>query len=118
MAIETGYMHFESGLQFMNKGIHLLQIAAQNGNEEALFKLGELYTFGIGVQQNTNKALDYFNQASVAAGNPELYCICFCPDDGSQMIACDSCDKWFHCRCVDIDSNNLPDEYKCPNCSK
>ena len=111
MATETGT------LQFMNEGIALLQMAAQNNNEEALFKLGELYILGIGVQQNTNKALDYFNQASMAAGNPELYCICFCPDDGSQMIACDSCDKWFHCRCVGIDSNNLPDEYKCPNCS-
>ena len=33
----------------------------------------------------------------------DVYCYCKCPDDGTQMVQCDSkmCDDWFHVNCID-----------------
>ena len=33
-----------------------------------------------------------------------VFCICRMPDNGSQMICCDRCDKWFHLDCVGTSS--------------
>lgn len=49
----------------------------------------------------------------------ELYCICRTPYDESQFyIYCDSCQGWFHGRCVGVlqsEANNI-DVYTCPDC--
>ncbi|KAK7481756.1 hypothetical protein BaRGS_00027004 [Batillaria attramentaria] len=46
-------------------------------------------------------------------------CVCDQPDDGHLMIACDSCNEWFHGDCVGVteeDAKRL-DLYCCPVCT-
>ena len=33
-----------------------------------------------------------------------IYCVCHLPDDGSQMVQCSNCFKWYHVKCVVTDS--------------
>ncbi|KAI8922530.1 hypothetical protein DFJ77DRAFT_425647, partial [Powellomyces hirtus] len=50
---------------------------------------------------------------------PQLYCICRTEYDGKQfMIACDSCQEWFHGKCVNVKQNakNKNEKYFCVNC--
>ena len=48
----------------------------------------------------------------------ELYCICRMPDVyGDRMIACDTCAKWFHCKCVGATIRVSKATWKCPSCS-
>ncbi|KAK9094803.1 hypothetical protein Scep_026272 [Stephania cephalantha] len=44
-----------------------------------------------------------------------LYCICRKPYDQRPMIACDSCDEWYHFDCVNL-QGPLPKTYMCPAC--
>ena len=39
-------------------------------------------------------------------------------DEVENWIACDNCDSWNHCRCVEIDPDNLPQCFNCLRCSK
>ena len=32
----------------------------------------------------------------------ELHCICRMPDDGSNMVACSKCKKWYHEECLRV----------------
>lgn len=36
--------------------------------------------------------------------------------DDLPMVQCDNCFMWLHIDCVDLDQDNLPDEYFCPRC--
>ena len=47
------------------------------------------------------------------------HCLCGGPSDGSFMISCDGCDKWYHAVCVKFDSNKEGEDSKwlCPPCS-
>ena len=29
-----------------------------------------------------------------------IFCHCRLPDNGDEMICCDTCDEWFHVRCI------------------
>ena len=50
------------------------------------------------------------------------YCTCRGPADGSFMIGCDTCDMWFHGKCVGVTSKAgdameaAGDRYSCPLC--
>lgn len=46
-----------------------------------------------------------------------IRCICGFPEDDGSTIQCDVCDVWQHFLCIDIDENNVPDEYLCDECS-
>lgn len=46
-----------------------------------------------------------------------IRCICGYPEDDGSTIQCDVCDVWQHFLCIDIDENNVPDEYLCDECS-
>lgn len=53
----------------------------------------------------------------------ERYCLCKGPSDGSFMIGCDTCEEWFHGRCVRVSAKmgkKLEQEHKpfiCPLCA-
>ncbi len=46
------------------------------------------------------------------------YCLCRGADDGTPMICCDTCNEWYHTRCVKLTARSarLLDEYYCPKC--
>ena len=46
----------------------------------------------------------------------EVHCICRMPDDGSKMVCCDTCNKWFHAACVEY--NDQIKSWYCVECSK
>lgn len=43
--------------------------------------------------------------------------LCDDPDEG-KMIACDSCDVWYHFACVDVLTITSTDAWNCPSCRK
>lgn len=49
---------------------------------------------------------------------PELWCICRLPDDGSEMIFCENSNclvQWFHVKCMKM--STIPENsWYCPNC--
>ena len=57
----------------------------------------------------------------VARESDKKYCFSSCSlKEGGKWIACDALEcevEWYHCECVDIDPENLPDgEWMCPPC--
>ncbi|GAB5588296.1 hypothetical protein Unana1_03196 [Umbelopsis nana] len=51
------------------------------------------------------------------AGTDQQYCICRGGYNGKEfMVACDSCQEWFHGRCIGIYEKDVPDHYFCANC--
>ncbi|KAJ4486197.1 hypothetical protein J3R30DRAFT_1468583 [Lentinula aciculospora] len=49
----------------------------------------------------------------------KLYCLCKTKyDEDKPMIACDSCDEWYHMKCVEIPEHmgDLVDQFFCPPC--
>ena len=45
----------------------------------------------------------------------DVYCICRMPDNGSKMVCCDNCNKWFHAACVEYTDNR--NKWYCTECS-
>ncbi|CAL4133750.1 unnamed protein product [Meganyctiphanes norvegica] len=43
-------------------------------------------------------------------------CVCDFTHDDGYMIQCDRCFVWQHVDCMEIDRNNIPDEYLCEAC--
>ena len=44
-------------------------MAAEKDNSTALLKLGELYEYGTGVEQNTHKAIYWYRKAAINGNN-------------------------------------------------
>lgn len=65
------------------------------------------------------KCLRPSSHCSLQQEKEELYCLCRQPYDETQFyICCDTCQDWFHGRCVGVlqaESDSI-DEYRCPNC--
>ena len=48
----------------------------------------------------------------------KVYCVCRLPDDGSRMVACSKCSKWFHLQCTTITTEEeLEQDWFCFNCT-
>ena len=47
------------------------------------------------------------------------HCICGGPGDGTFMLSCDKCERWFHGACVNIDQKTAASlvSWMCPSCS-
>ncbi|XP_045474832.1 nucleosome-remodeling factor subunit NURF301 isoform X2 [Harmonia axyridis] len=75
----------------------------------------------VGITEESSKTLTEFicQECKQASDTQKLYCLCQQPYDNSQFyICCDSCQDWFHGRCVGIlqsEADNI-DEYVCPRC--
>lgn len=47
----------------------------------------------------------------------EVFCSCKMPAQfDATMVRCDKCNKWYHCSCVKLDSESVPEIWECPNC--
>ena len=49
-------------------------------------------------------------------GSGERYCFCGGPSDGSFMLGCDDCDRWFHGECVGRAESTFEGDFVCPEC--
>ncbi|KAL0580409.1 COMPASS (complex proteins associated with Set1p) component [Marasmius crinis-equi] len=77
--------------------------ALPGGPEGEGSKTGEVSGESDGVNDDDNK----------------LYCVCKTRyDEDKSMIACDSCDEWYHTQCVDMPDHqvDLVDQFVCPLC--
>ena len=41
----------------------------------------------------------------------KLYCTCKMP---ARCLSCNLCGQWYHCSCMQIESENVPDYWECP----
>ncbi|KAJ2763651.1 SET domain-containing protein 3, partial [Coemansia nantahalensis] len=46
-----------------------------------------------------------------------IRCICNIDDDDGFTIQCENCLVWQHAVCVDVEQDNVPDEYLCEQCN-
>lgn len=45
----------------------------------------------------------------------QVFCYCKMPAQyDASMIECETCGRWYHCRCVQI--SDVPDHWDCPQC--
>jgi len=47
------------------------------------------------------------------------HCICGGPGDGTFMLSCDKCERWFHGACVNLDQSTAASlgSWECPSCA-
>ncbi|PUU76209.1 hypothetical protein B9Z19DRAFT_991377 [Tuber borchii] len=57
------------------------------------------------------------NSTTPEDASGEIDCICEISDDDGFTICCDKCDKWQHIVCIQLDRDNLPEDYICFKCS-
>lgn len=43
-------------------------------------------------------------------------CVCGTKDDEGAMVQCDKCEVWLHLECLDLNEDEVPEEYFCPTC--
>ena len=58
-------------------------------------------------------------EEQIAVVDTQLYCLCRRPDDGTFMVACDTCPEWYHPICIGIPEVELQamTKYICVKCS-
>ena len=48
----------------------------------------------------------------------KLFCSCLMPETWGDMVACDTCDLWFHCKCVGLQKMpTLHEQWLCVDCA-
>ena len=76
--------------------------------EEASDPLSHRGSCRQGVQQQTNSHVTQDVESSTSSDSSRSYC---CPICGLPTrvlwVACDSCDRWFHAECTDINPDNF-----------
>ena len=70
---------------------------------------GELTPFPMSASSHVKRA----NSENIVI---PVNCQCQRPDSREEMVACDSCDKWYHFSCVNIEVAP-PGEWFCDNCN-
>ncbi|KAI9733215.1 MAG: hypothetical protein M1818_007333 [Claussenomyces sp. TS43310] len=58
------------------------------------------------------------NESFEGSNDGGTYCICRGPDDHSKMVQCESCEEWYHIRCIEMKEwwYALLEHYFCPKC--
>ncbi|KAL5718496.1 hypothetical protein ACHQM5_011393 [Ranunculus cassubicifolius] len=82
---------------------------ASDGGELELDEVFKLIAEGENLPVQFEKEMKLLKARSV------LYCICRKPYDNRAMIACDSCDEWYHFDCINL-RGQPPKTYYCPAC--
>lgn len=82
---------------------------ASDCGESELDKVFKLIAEGENLPVHFEKELKLLRARSV------LYCVCRKPYDNRAMIACDSCDEWYHFDCINL-HEPPPKTYHCPAC--
>jgi len=55
--------------------------------------------------------------ASILGDNANRHCLCRAFHDGSVLIQCEACERWFHPRCVGLEGQALDNvDFVCPEC--
>ncbi|MEQ2295300.1 hypothetical protein AMECASPLE_012655 [Ameca splendens] len=68
------------------KSVQYLKMAAENGDNSALFLLGHCYENGVGVQQNLKTAIEFYKRAE-QAGNKQAKSLLTPPDNLHKDVA-------------------------------
>ena len=55
---------------------------------------------------------------SIPSKSTTEYCVCKTSDDLDNMVGCDSCNDWFHPRCLNLKRLPLTKKWYCPACRK
>ncbi|KAB7498660.1 Histone-lysine N-methyltransferase 2E [Armadillidium nasatum] len=66
--------------------------------------------------EETETAPEGEGEEQIQADDSITRCICNFTHDDGYMIQCDRCFVWQHVDCMEIDRNNIPDEYLCEAC--
>lgn len=89
-------------------------------NEETPFELAHLRELLAQAKQIPLTMPEEARLLSTIEDGGNRHCICGGPSDGSFMLGCDNCDRWFHGSCVNIDkaTGDALSKWICPPCSK
>ncbi|KAJ2080723.1 hypothetical protein H4R24_002865 [Coemansia sp. RSA 988] len=75
-------------------------------------------------EQHCSSRLEALLYSADEGDQHTIHCLCGPRHDrplGSRdelaMVQCDNCLLWLHIECVELDEDNLPEEYFCPRCS-
>ena len=74
--------------------------------------LPELLTRRLEYQQSTKNG----TSASVTTVSGDTFCICRSTDDSGEMVACDSCDMWYHLTCLNLKRLPTAKTWYCKEC--
>ncbi|KAJ2786073.1 hypothetical protein H4R18_000105 [Coemansia javaensis] len=76
-------------------------------------------------EQHCSSRLEALLYSADEAEQHTIHCICgprherpVGARDDLPMVQCDNCLLWLHIECVDIDEDNLPEEFFCPRCKE
>ena len=77
------------------------------------FNSGELTVF-----PKTSPQLESLPRPSKVKLNISLYCHCRMPEEYDDvMVCCDTCNRWYHTKCVDTDTNDIElSSWSCHKC--
>ncbi|KAF5175251.1 Lysine-specific demethylase 5b [Thalictrum thalictroides] len=93
------------GLQWCDKAKKVSSDSGELGLDE-VFKL---------IEEGENLPVHFEKELKLLRARSVLYCICRKPYDNRAMIACDSCDEWYHFDCISL-CGPPPKTYHCPAC--
>jgi PHD-finger len=57
-----------------------------------------------------------FDSRPLSYETGQIHCFCGKEDDGSLMVACDTCDVYFHSTCIGKTEAELQGDYECGYC--
>ena len=74
------------------------------------------------IQQNRKRGAE---KAAATRRRKEKHYFCICgeeyidvTDEVQHWIGCEQCNSWFHCQCVGIQPESIPDVFVCNKCAK
>ena len=87
-------------------------------NETTPYDLHLLSQLAAGARTIPIATLEEARLLSTIEDKGTRHCICGGPGDGTFMLSCDKCERWFHGICVNLDQNTAASivSWECPKC--